>query len=182
MKCFGLAKEFIQELHLESVLQETPYGSSKSLVREDYPSPGDFECNTIELLAGIGEFDEVILDFYQIEVGGLVCYDNFLPRYMSHHGLADRHQFEMGCHDSCVLLRLLQLGANPDPKGFQVTPLQIAVFSRDFAGVRTLLEAGADPNNTGDEQGIKWDAQRACSALHFASPQTFFETKKLYVC
>jgi hypothetical protein len=27
--------------------------------------------------------------------------------------------------------------------------------------VRALLEAGADPKNTGNEQGIKWDAQKS---------------------
>jgi hypothetical protein len=161
IECFDLAKEFIQELDLESVLQETLYGSIKSLIGMDFLSSGDFECNIIELLAEIGEFNEVMLDFCQRELGGLVCYDNFLPCYMPHHALANLPEFDMECHDSCVLLRLLQLGANPDPKGFQVTPLQIAVFSRDLAGVRTLLEAGADPNNTGNEQGIKWHAEKS---------------------
>jgi hypothetical protein len=158
IECFDLAKEFIQELHLESILQETLYGSIKSPIGVDFPCPGDFECNIIELLAEIGKLDEVMLDFCQRELGGLVCYDNFLPCYMPCHAL---DEFGTAYHGSCVLLRLLQLGANPDPEGFQVTPLQIAVFLRDLPGVKTLLEAGADPNNTGNEQGIKWHAQRS---------------------
>lgn len=151
MKCFSLAKDFIQDLDLESVLQETLFGSSTKWVQ--YPCSGEFECNLIEFLAEIREFDKDMLDFFQREALRFVCYTDLLPRYMLGHA------FETVCKGSCVLPRLLQLGANPDPKGFQVTPLQIAVFSRDLAGVRTLLEAGADSNNTGDEQGIKWHAE-----------------------
>jgi hypothetical protein len=40
--------------------------------------------------------------------------------------------------------------------GYRVTPLQIAVASRDFEGAKILLEAGADPNGTGDSGGIEW--------------------------
>jgi hypothetical protein len=154
MKCFSLAKVFIQDLDIESVLQETLFGSIEMLTgwMKDTDS-GEFECNLVEFLAEIREFDRDVLDFFQQEVRGLICYTDLLPRYMP------GHVFETVCESSCVLPRLLQLGANPDPKGFQVTPLQIAVFSRDLAGVRTLLEAGADLNNTGDEQGIKWHAE-----------------------
>lgn len=36
-------------------------------------------------------------------------------------------------------------------------PLQISVYRRDLEGVKSLLAAGADPNNTGDPQGITGD-------------------------
>jgi hypothetical protein len=97
MKCFGLAKEFIQELHLESVLQETLYGSIRSQVWWYYPRSGDFECNIIEFLAEIGEFDEVMLDFCQRELGGLVCYDNVLPCYIPYHAFIHRFKFNKAC-------------------------------------------------------------------------------------
>jgi ankyrin repeat protein len=94
------------------------------------------------------------------------------------------HTHETACSGSCVLRQLLQLGANPDPKGFQVTPLQIAVFCRDLAGVRTLLEAGADPNNTGDEQGIKWHAETSVLGpycrLHGLAPLYILRHLKAY--
>ena len=154
MECFSLANDFIQDLDIGRVLQETLYGSISTSVgwMKDLDS-GEFECNLVELLAHMREFDKDMLDFFQREARGLVCYTDLLPRYMPGHA------YETVCESSCVLPRLLQLGANPDPKGFLVTPLQIAVFSRDLAGVRTLLEAGADLNNIGDEQGIKRHAE-----------------------
>jgi hypothetical protein len=157
MKCFRLAKDFIQGLDIESVLQETLFGSVSSYLPwiQAGDSVGDFECNLVEFLSEIREFDERTLDFFQQEARGLVCYIDLLPHLMPTHALHTE------CYVTCILPRLLQLGANPDPKGFQVTPLQIATFSRDIAGVRTLLEAGADPNFTGDEQGIKFHAQES---------------------
>lgn len=168
MKCFSLARDFIQDLDIESVLQEALFGSVDTSVGFTASVLGEFECNLVELLVEIREFDEDTLDFFHREACGLASYTNLLPIYMPGHAS------ETVCEGSCVLPQLLKLGANPDPKGFQVTPLQIAVFSRDLAGVRTLLEAGADSNNTGDEQGIKWHAETSIlgpySGLHGLAP------------
>jgi len=154
MKCFALAKYFIQDLDIRSVLQETLFGSINLDIRLfESSKESKFACNLVELLAVIRGFNGEMLDFFQREAHGLVCYTDFLPYYLP------GHSHETDCGTSCVLPRLLQLGANPDPKGFQVTPLHIAVFSRDIAGVRTLLEAGADANNTGNKRGIKWHAK-----------------------
>jgi hypothetical protein len=71
----------------------------------------------------------------------------------------------------------LELGADPNMIGYQVTPLQIAVVSWDFEGVSTLLNAGADPNDTGNSDGIVWEMGTLMSRfnhLHNASP--------LYIC
>jgi hypothetical protein len=62
-----------------------------------------------------------------------------------------------GCGEPCPLIRLLQLGARPDAPGYRVKPLQIAVASWDFEGVKRLLHAGADPNDCGYEKGIAWE-------------------------
>ena len=61
------------------------------------------------------------------------------------------------CGETCPLVRLLQLGARPDAPGYRVKPLQIAVVSWDFKGVEILLQAGADPNDCGNENGIAWN-------------------------
>ncbi|KAK4442515.1 hypothetical protein QBC34DRAFT_338573 [Podospora aff. communis PSN243] len=52
--------------------------------------------------------------------------------------------------------RLLKLGLSPDPPGYQVTPLQILCYKRRLHDIRVLLQAGADPNNTGDPEGVSW--------------------------
>jgi hypothetical protein len=73
--------------------------------------------------------------------------------------------------------RLLELGADPNMIGYQVTPLQIAVVSWDFKSVSTLLKAGADPNGTGNSDGVFWEKGTLMSRfnhLHNASP--------LYIC
>jgi len=168
MKCFALAKHFIQDLDKMSVLQETLFGSITEFDNVDYPREGKFACNLVELLAEMGEFDGKFLDFFQREAHGLAWYTDLLPYYMPSHSC------EIRCEGSCVLPRLLQLGANPDPRGFQVTPLQIAVFLRDVAGVRMLLEAGADANNIGNKRGIEWDAETSIlgqlTCLHGHTP------------
>ena len=158
MRCFGLAKDFIQVQDIECVLQEVLFGTideSAFLIEERSSGEVRFECKLIEFLAEVCEFDEDVLNFFQREARGFVCYVDLLPRYMPGHTFED----PTTCKGTCVLQRLIQLGANPDPKGFQVTPLQMAVFNRDIAGARMLLEAGADSNNTGDEQGIKQHAE-----------------------
>ena len=152
MKCLSLAKDFLLDLDLESVSQEILCGSITPLVPWwdiNKNGSGKFKCNLVEFLAEMGEFDKDMLDFFQREARGLICYSDLLPHYMP------RHSCESMCGGLCALSLLLQLGANPDPKGFVVTPLQVAIFARDLTGVRALLEAGADSNNTGDEQSVK---------------------------
>jgi hypothetical protein len=161
MKCFALAKYFIQDLDIMSVLQETLFGSlAEFYLSVVHQWEGKFACNLVDLMA-VYELDGTMLDFFQREAHGLVCYTDLLPYYMPGH-----LYYEAECGDSCVLPRLLQLGADPDPKGFQVTPLQIAVFMRDVVGVRMLLEAGADANNIGNKRGIEWHAETSVLGIY----------------
>jgi hypothetical protein len=53
----------------------------------------------------------------------------------------------------CTLYWLLNLEANSNGPGFKVTPLQIAVYHRDFHAVKLLLNHGANPNTLGDAVG-----------------------------
>ncbi|KAH8888439.1 hypothetical protein GQ53DRAFT_826144 [Thozetella sp. PMI_491] len=117
----------------------------------------------------IGTHDKVLDILEQIGKTGHVDYSNSLPYYMpgsywraletdSRAHKADLlEDGEPYSKDDPTLQRLLALGADPDPEGFRVTPLQISVFARNLPGVRQLLAAGADPNNAGDPQGISWD-------------------------
>ena len=85
----------------------------------------------------------------------------------------------IGCHDHsncegfCPLQRLLELGADPNLRGYENTPLQIATFTADYEGVEMLLEAGAMPNDTGSADGVFWRDDSLMSdlgSLYGASP------------
>ena len=85
----------------------------------------------------------------------------------------------IGFHDHCyaepcVVERLLELGADPNGIGYRITPLQTAVAGSDFEAVSILLKAGADPNDTGNPDGIVWEEgtpmNKWFSYLHNASP------------
>lgn len=67
--------------------------------------------------------------------------------------------------------QLLDRGAFPDPRGFEVTPLQICCFTLDVRGIQLLLDAGADTNDVGQKGGYRWDTMMTCLAtLHGLSP------------
>lgn len=57
---------------------------------------------------------------------------------------------------SCIAViePFLKLGADPCGAEFYITPLQIVVYNCYIEGVQKLLEAGADPNGTGNKDGI----------------------------
>ncbi|KAE9371111.1 hypothetical protein N431DRAFT_376507 [Stipitochalara longipes BDJ] len=184
MSSFTMAKEFVQDLNLKHILQETLRGSvsDQPLWRNPMYS-GGFECNLVEFLMEIREFNTNSLEFFLQEAPGLVSYTNLLPLYMPGHDPFGKEKNE--CKHTCVLPRLLRLGADPDPKGFQVTPLQIAVFSRDLVGVKTLLKAGANPNNAGDTHGISWDAKTSILGpyhlLHGRAPLDILRQLEAYL-
>ncbi|KAH8686369.1 hypothetical protein BGZ61DRAFT_454381 [Ilyonectria robusta] len=69
----------------------------------------------------------------------------------------NHHDGKRYCKNHCLVARLIQLGADPNGHGYGVCPLQIAAGAWDLEGVKVLLEAGADPNNTGDRSGIVWE-------------------------
>ncbi|KAL1611933.1 hypothetical protein SLS60_000156 [Paraconiothyrium brasiliense] len=75
--------------------------------------------------------------------------------------------------DRCALRNSLGRHADPDATGYLITPLQIAVASRDIEGVTELLEAGADPNTTGDQNGVSFKTNsifESFNELHGLSP------------
>ena len=80
---------------------------------------------------------------------------------------------QYSCDGFCPLQRLLELGADPNLRGYQVTPLQIATFCSDYEGVEMLLKAGAMSNDTGSPDGVNWredSVMHHLNHLHGASP------------
>ena len=105
---------------------------------------------------------------YLMEIGAGV-FDPSVALLLSVGG----HPHDSACEEFCVVLRLLEIGADPNLKGYIVTPLQIAVYCLDFEAVNTLLEHGAHPNSTGCEEGVAWEKRTFMSQinhLHGASP------------
>lgn len=105
---------------------------------------------------------------------GLFDPSKILPLFMGAHG----YFLKDACKESCPLKRLLELGADPNTTVYQVTPLQIAAVSWDFEGVKTLLEAGAGPNNAGNSNGIIWKEEYTLMNrfIHL------YKSSPLYIC
>ena len=149
-ECLVLSEKFLQGKECKNFLQ-VPLRFKIPLPEMDWGSPmGDYffvgsimeisvllSSRAFNLLLdyGTGHFDpsEIIL----LLIVSL-CY------YVGHQGFLS-------------LKRLLELGPDLDKNKYMFTALQMAVGSREVDGVRSLLEAGADPNNAGNKDGIWWD-------------------------
>ena len=81
------------------------------------------------------------------------------------------------CQRDCILRRLLDIGADPNAKGSKITPLQIAVVSKDVVGIEILLSAGADPNDTGTSGGTVWEDRTFMSRFNHLDGAS-----ALYIC
>lgn len=170
-ECLVLSEQFLQgkecknflevQLRFKIPLSETDWGSP----RGDYLFFGSImeisvllSSRAFNLLLdyGTGHFDpSEIIPLLIVSLCNYVGYQGFL-----------------------LLKRLLELGPDLDKNEYMFTALQMAVGSQEVNGVRSLLEAGADPNNAGNENGIWWHGWSTLMArfgfLQHASP--------LYIC
>jgi hypothetical protein len=173
--CLALAKKFLQGKDTKDFLQtRLTFTTEVWEVVSDY----DVECyifdgSIIEVFAQLG-FDWADVFKLLLECStGLFDPSRVLLLFIGSH----EHDPTCGRDGYCLAKRLLELGADPNVIGYQVTPLQIAVVSWDFESVSTLLKAGADPNDTGNSDGVFWEEGTLMSRfnhLHNASP--------LYIC
>jgi hypothetical protein len=110
MDCFELAKVFMRDMVLKDVLQEVLSGRVKSHYMGDW----QFKCKLVDLLAEFRKLDTGTLCFFEDEAPRIVSYRDILPRWMPGHscGWLD------SCKDSCVLPRLVGMGAERQPEGF----------------------------------------------------------------
>ena len=171
IECLPLAKTFLQGKDLKSLLQ-----AQLCFNREVFDISSVNELGTyafkgclIEVFAQLAVRSAEAFKFL-VEVGaGLFDPSIALLLYIGGH----MHSVQFDCKGFCPLQRLLGLGANPNLRGYRITPLQIATFSRDYEGVEMLLKAGAMPNDTGCAEGVIWpedSVMHDLNHLHGTSP------------
>jgi hypothetical protein len=108
-----------------------------------------------------------------------------LLHFIGHHGVAgmDRYSCDNDYNSDCPVRTLLEAGAEPNLLGYRVTPLQIAVAAWDLEGVQLLLEYGADPEGTGDPNGLIWphtSPKFRFNGLHGKSPLQICRTRECF--
>ena len=165
-----LAKKFLQGKDLKSLLQAQLCFKKKVLYiyvpPDNHKQIYSFEGSLIEVHAQSAPDSADVFRFL-IEIGaGLFDPSTTLLSYTGSHD----HRY---CKSSCLMQRLLELGADPNVRGYRITPLQIATFYEDVEGVEMLLKAGAMPNDTGCPDGIVWpkgSVMHGLNILHGASP------------
>ncbi|KAK3933930.1 hypothetical protein QBC46DRAFT_462872 [Diplogelasinospora grovesii] len=145
MSCFDLAKVFIQNLDRETLMEDF-FSLRGRLFDLAYPWV-DVKGNIMQLLVSMGELNNHTLQFLhrEFKTATKSMYHDLLPTYMTWHIFCT----DVEHHDTCCLRELLRNGADPNPAGSQITPLQFATHCRDVLGVTELLKAGANPNDAG---------------------------------
>jgi len=162
MGCNILAEAFMGHLgpHANQILQDTLRGKIMFVYYwvEDCHWCLKFQGNLLQVLAQLHILTPTALTLLQGTVSNTDCYRDLIPVFITGCDYDTEINSSRDPNDAkATLTRLLQLGASPDPAGFQVTPLQISCYKRSLQCVRVLLAAGADPNNAGDPTGITWN-------------------------
>ena len=161
-ECLLFAERFLQGKNTKLFLQTRL--KYRKRVFDEYLMLGYkqyyFDGTIIEYFAQCGSTKEIKL---LLEYGkGFFDPSKILLFFIGRHN----HDLHDGCEKYCLLERLVELGADPNMIGSRITPLQIAVISWDLHAVNVLLEAGADPNSTGDDDGIVWEGNTIMSQLN----------------
>jgi hypothetical protein len=146
---FDLVKKLMGELPLETILSTPVHLEIDFGYAEKKPAKNKASYLTI-------------LDAFGLHCGSYskVPYENLFINLKSRMGLPTLFPFLLGAHyheytcsKSCVIVDLLDAGANANTSSYRLTPLQIVVRNWDYAGVEILLERGADPNGVGQLDG-----------------------------
>lgn len=153
-RCLSLAEKFLRAQDTRDFLQaRLKFEKEVELVPADYSQVYIFDGSIIEVFAQLASEDPSPFNLLLEHSAGLFDPSKALLLYIGSH----RHSSNYSCQSRyCPLTQLLDLGADPNCRGSRITPLQIAAALNDFNGVRTLLNAGADPNDTGSAGGSTW--------------------------
>ena len=170
-----LIKDFLQEHDQRHLLQSRLTFRQRVEVRSSYRFEGFttilFDGSVVEVLAQHNsDYVEILLFLMEISAGLFDPSVTLLLSIRDH----DEHGFSDGkCEKICHVLNLLKFGADPNLRGYKVTPLQIAAYCLDIEGASMLLQYGAHPSSTGCIDGAAWKKGTMMSYLnhlHGASP------------
>jgi len=149
-----LGRKFVQSIRAGNWLQSSLDLNLEMwhLTSEDDIGTYDFEGTIVELFALLSKrWPKSLKLFLELAIG------YFDPSKVLLHSVGwHYHDESFDCKGYCMLARQLQLGSDPDGPGYRICPLQIAAGGWDLEGVRILLEAGANANHTGDQEGEVW--------------------------
>lgn len=150
------------------------YGPSERAVllaaKTTHPVCG--ECNLVEIATCRGEREYI--EFF-LQNGPKLDSNSKVILYLCDTlALGGDHEWPLEDIKQTFQL-LLDSGADPNPKGVPVTPLQLAVISADALWVSMLLAAGADPNAIPDTSLIGWPEYLPVHYCHWSSINHLFE-------
>ena len=151
--CVNMAKKLLEELLLEELSLEAilcvsvPFSPSWTAVTE----LATHESGFFTILDAFGAQCNIFSSQPYQDLIGILRSRMELPKLLLFH--LGAHYHEAACDESCVIIDLLDEGVDANPHGYLLTPLQIAVQNWDYAGVKVLLEYGADPNIVGQQGG-----------------------------
>ncbi|KAH7379601.1 hypothetical protein BKA66DRAFT_550433 [Pyrenochaeta sp. MPI-SDFR-AT-0127] len=148
--CVGMTKKLLDELPLEAILsvsiplQKTTWGTSDVVATD--------KLGHVTILDALGS----ACSCFSCE-----RYEKLFESLKSTMEPPTLFWFCLGAHyheytcddDFCIIVDLLEAGANANVYDCLLTPLQISVRNWDYAGTETLLEHGADPNGVGKPGG-----------------------------
>ena len=149
-----LAAELLRRHGSAGIWQEELSGSVLVILWRPIAKDFTFSGKIFEVFATVGrECSPGALGFLLDHGLGHFDPTSVLVHFVGTH----QHSFYEACTQDCPLQRLLEMGADPDARGYPCTPLQIAAVHRDKHGIQALIQAGADPSATGSNKVEKWE-------------------------
>lgn len=156
---FELAKHLLQSHNINDILYQTPIHTQITDAATWVSTVMDFfrawpHSSMGYLEEDINLFEEIIIIVADLErpTEAFYNYLAFHEHYVCSRSLANPAPLvDNECRIDVFMRRLR---ADPDGVGYQLTPLQIAIYRLDSVAVEELLGVSASVNGVGDEDGI----------------------------
>jgi hypothetical protein len=149
------------------------------LFNRKFPKLIRFNGTVVEFIAQVPDFRfqgqlEMLLKHGE---GLYDCSKGLLSAVVSHLNHCGHDVHAVPRSGFCPLKYLIEGGADPNGMGYHTRPLQITVHQQDYGGTKVLLEAGANPNHSGDPNGVAWE-----EGMILAEFNGLHNTRPLLIC